>query len=291
MIKYSVSNWIYGNESLELTMARLARFGYDGIELEGEPGKYNIDEVNNLLRRYNLKVLSIAGIYPWPTNERDLANPDAGTRKKAIEYLKKIVDFAVNLGSSLVIVVPSAVGKATPIGKSDNEKTWLANIEKDWNYAVESVKEAASYAEKAGVCLAIEPINRYETYLVNTAEQAIKFVSEVNSEFVKVHLDCFHMNIEEKNIAESIRKTGSLLINLHVADSNRQAVGNGHIDFKAVIRALLDINYQGAIAMEPLPPVSNPYIAMKMKRFEKLWDEYAGQCISVLKGYEKEIRD
>jgi len=266
-MKYSVSNWIYGNEPLELTLARLARFGYDGVELEGEPGKYNVDEVNNLLRKYNLKVFSIAGIYPWPTDERDLANPDPEVRRKAIEYLKKTIDFAADLASPLVIVVPSAVGKASPVGRSDTEEAWLANIERDWNYAVESVKEVSDYAEKARVYLAIEPINRYETYLVNTAEQAIKFVSEVDSEFVKIHLDCFHMNIEEKDIAESIRKTGPLLINLHVADSNRQAVGNGHIDFKAVMKALLDINYQGAIAMEPLPPVSNPFLMKRLQKF------------------------
>jgi len=133
----------------------------------------------------------------------------------------------------------------------------------------------------------VEPINRYETFLVNNAQEGLKFVAEVESPAVKIHLDVFHMNIEEPNSAEAIRCCGKLLINLHIADSNRQAVGEGNVDFRAIMQSLKKIDYQWALTLEPLPPVPDPYIAARLKRFESLRDEYAKKCITRLRKLEK----
>lgn len=289
MLRYSISNWIYGDEPLETNFKRLSKFGYDGIELKGEPSEYDVDNVKKLLKKYNLKVLSIAGMYPWPTAGRDLSNPDPKIRERAIKYLRDTIDFAVKISAPLIIVVPSAVGKAKPVENPQDEESWEKSLKQEWIYSIDSVKKASKFAEVKEVYLAIEPINRYETFLVNNAQQAIDYVKEVDSKYVKVHLDTFHMNIEENNIADAIKKTGNLLINLHIADSNRQAVGNGHIDFKLIIKTLLEINYKGALALEPLPPLPDPYIAMRVKRFKNLWDKYAKQSIENLKKYEKEL--
>jgi len=288
-MKYSISNWIYGDEPLEVTFQRLQKYGYDGVELKGEPKLYQTGEVRKLCKKYNLSVLSIAGIYPWPTLERDIASPDEGVRKKAVDYLQNCVDLAAGVGAPLVVVVPSAVGKTSPIDSFEDEEEWIQEKERVGNYAVLSVREAAKYAEAKGILLVIEPINRYETFLVNTAEEGLRFIAEVNSPAVKIHLDVFHMNIEEANPAEAIRRCGKLLMNLHISDSNRMAVGDGHVDFRAIMYALKEIRYQWALTLEPVPPVPNPYVATRLKRYEYLRDKYAEQCITRLKNLEKEI--
>ena len=288
-MKYSISNWIYGDESLRETFQRLKKYGYDGVELMAEPHLYDATEINGLCQEFGLEVLSLAGIYPWPTEERDLANPDPQVRERAVGYLKECVDFAVAVGAPLIIVVPAAITRTSPLGQFDSEEEWVGAREKEWVYAVDSVRAAATYAEKRGIFLAIEPINRYETFLVYNADQALRFVSEVNSEAVKVHLDTFHMNIEEKDPAEAIRKAGDLLVNVHIADSNREAVGHGHIDFWAIMKALKEIGYERALALEPLPPVPDPYIAARLKRYKPLRDISAEECIKRLRGYEKEV--
>ncbi|HBT47860.1 MAG TPA: sugar phosphate isomerase/epimerase [Peptococcaceae bacterium] len=288
--KYSISNWIYGDEDLETTFQRLKRYGYDGVELMGEPARYDVGEVEALCEKYGLKVLSIAGMYPWPTEERDLSNPREEVRRRAVQYLKDCCDFAVRLEAGVIIVVPSAVGKVLPVGEPRDEEEWLKAYDKEWKLAVESLGEAALYAEKQGVVLAIEPINRYETFLVNTCEQGLRMIQEIRSPAVKLHLDVFHMNIEERDVAQAIRAAKGVLVNLHVADSNRTAVGEGHIDFKAVLEGLLDIGYEGMLTLEPLPPVPDPYMAARMKRFMHLWDDYARISIERLKDIEGELR-
>lgn len=156
-MKYSISNWIYGDEPFEKTLERLTKFKYDGVEIKGEPGTYDVKKVRELLRSYNLEASSVAGMYPWPTEERDLANANEKVREKAVNYVKKCLDFARDVEAPLVIVVPSAVTKIKPLGP----------LNKEWGWAVESVREAGKYAMDVGILIAVEPINRYETYLIN----------------------------------------------------------------------------------------------------------------------------
>jgi len=276
-MKYSVSNWIYGDEPFEKTLKRLSRFNYDGVEIVGEPDKYDVSMTRQLLASYGLEASSIAGVYPWPTEDRDFASADRNVRERAVEYAKKCIRFARDVGAILIIVVPSCVAKTKP----------QAPLEKEWRWSVESVKEAGRYATDFGVLIAVEPINRYETYLVNNVDQALRFVGEVNLESVKIMLDSFHMNIEEPDPAASIRKAGQTLIHMHMADSNRQSVGRGHTDFRAIIRSLKETGYARYLAMEPLPPVPDPYIAMKGLRSEEFLDLYAQECIEQLRFLEK----
>jgi len=288
--QYVISNWIYGDEDLRTTFERLHRFGYDGVELMGEPGKYDVGEVQRLCREFGLRVLTIAGMYPWPTDERDLSNPDPAVRSRAVRYLKECCDFACELGARVVIVVPSAVAKTQPVGNPRDDEEWLRAYRDEWRWAVDSIGKAAVHAEARGVFLAIEPINRYETFLVNTCEQGLRMMHEINSPAVRLHLDTFHMNIEEADPARAVLEAGEALVNLHIADSNRRAVGEGHTDFRAIIRALLDIGYKWTLSLEPLPPVPDPYLAARIKRFEHLRDEYAQVSIERLKAMEKELR-
>jgi D-psicose/D-tagatose/L-ribulose 3-epimerase len=287
-MKYSISNWIYADEPLPVTFQRLQKYGYDGVELVGEPQRYDIQEVKALCQEFGLSVLSVLGWSIWPL-ERDLAHPDSQMRQKALQYAAECVDLAVAVGAPLVVVIPASAGRTSPIGQPDSGKAWKEAMAREWDYAVKSVKAAAAYAEERGVLIAIEPINRYESFLVNNVDQGLRFVQEVGSEVVKLHLDTFHMNIEDKDLAEAVRKAGALLINMHISDSQRGPVGHGHTDFVAIIRALKQINYQGALTMEPLPPIPDAFMAISMKEFLPLRDVYAEECIARLRQYEKEV--
>jgi len=285
-MKYSVSNWIYGEEPLRTTFERLKRYGYDGIELKGEPQEYEPQEVRKLCQEFDLQVFSVLGWSIWPL-ERDLANPDPQLREKALDYATQCVDLASAVGAPLVVVIPAPAGRTSPLGDVTSEAEWVAAAEAEWNYAVQSVRSAAAYAEQKGVLLAVEPINRYESFLVNNVDQGLRFISGVGSPAVRIHLDTFHMNIEEKDPAEAIRKARQLLANMHVSDSNREAVGRGHTDFEAIVRALREIDYQGALALEPVPPHPDPLMAIKMERYLPLRDLYAEESIALLRRFEE----
>ncbi len=285
-MKYSISNWIYADEPLRVTFQRLQKYGYDGVELVGEPQRYDIQEVKGLCQELGLSVLSVLGWSIWPL-ERDLAHPDPQMRQKALNYATECVDLAVAVDAPLVVVIPASAGRTSPIGQPDSEKAWKEAVTREWGYAVESVRKAAAYAQQKGIFLAMEPINRYESFLINNVDQALRFISEVDSEAVKLHLDTFHMNIEDPDPAEAIRKAGSLLVNMHVSDSQRGPVGHGHTDFAAIMKALKEIDYQGALTMEPLPPEPDALLAVHMESYRPLRDAYAEECITRLRGYEK----
>jgi sugar phosphate isomerase/epimerase len=277
-MKYSVSNWIYGDEPLDRTLERLSRLGYDGVELKGVPGDYDVDQVKDLLSTYSLEVSSICGIWPWDNvdhmKSNDLANPDVKVRRKAVKYVKDCLDLGSRLGASCMVVVVGGCGKTVRLHPDE------------WMFGVESVRDAGRYAEDVGVAMAIEPINRYELSLMNNVDQGLKFVKDVDMDSVKLMLDTFHMNIEEADPAAAIRKARDYLIHLHVADSNRQSVGRGHTDFKAIVKSLKEIGYRGYLAMEPLPPTSAD--VYDLGRLDKgLFDLYAEECITMLKFYEK----
>jgi D-psicose/D-tagatose/L-ribulose 3-epimerase len=281
-MRYSVSNWIFGHEPIERGFARLARQGYDAIELRGEPDLYPIAEINRLKEKYGLAVSSICGMYPGPRpNElRDLSHPRPEERQRALDYVFACLDFAAALGAPVLILTPNPVAKTRP----------LAKVEDEWKWAVESVRRAGERAAQAGLLIAVEPINRYETYLINSCDRALQFIREVNLPSVKMMLDTFHVNIEEPSPVASFRRAGPNLVHVHVADSNRQPVGRGHLDFKEIIRALVEIQYNGALAMEPLPPVSDPYLAISGEIPEALLDQSTRECVELLRRYEVAVQ-
>lgn len=278
-MRYSVCNWIYGDESLEEAMMRFSRFGYDGIEIMGEPKKYDPQQVKELLRKYHLEVTSITSICGWPTTERDLANPDQKIRKRAITYVRDCLQFASDIGAPLIGVVPSPVGRLGP----------LRSLKDEWRWAVESVKEVVSYVEDTNVLLALEPLNRYESCLLNNVEQALRFVEEVDSNYVKIMLDCFHMSIEESDIPTALRKAKGHLALVHVADSNRQGLGRGQINFLPIMRTLKEIGYQGAITLEIMAPGPDPFKAIKDETSKETLNSYLEESIALLRLYEKMV--
>jgi len=270
VVKYSVSSWIYGDEPLERSMERLSKFGYDGIEIYGEPQKVSAKEIWRLSKRYGLEASSICGIY---TKDRDLVSSSEKTRNNAINYVKDCAKMAHELGVSAVIVVPSAVNKVKPEVAPDQE----------WKWAVEGVREAGRYAMNLGVSLAIEALNRYETYLVNRISQAMELVEDVALDNVGLMVDCFHMSIEDESLANAIIAAKKKLLHVHIADSNRQAPGRGHTDFQSVVSALKQIGYSRYLTMEFLPPSADPYAALKGARTREFYDLYTKESIEYMK--------
>lgn len=271
MFKYSATQWIYGAEPLEASFQRLQRFGYDGIELAGEPTALDLEEVKRLMNKYKLTCTSICGIY---TEQRDLSSSEKDVRADAVSYVKSCVDLAVAVGAAVVIVVPSPVGKSGP-GSTALE---------EWDNAVASILEAGVYAGTHGVKLGIEALNRFETYLVNKLDTAKRMVEEVNIRSVGIMADLFHMNIEERDPYQAIRSIAPYLVHVHIADNTREAAGLGTTDFSSILRTLVEVGYQGPLTMEFLPPVSNPYAAASMDVEDRtIFDEYTRQSIDHLK--------
>jgi len=285
-VRYAISTWIYGDEPLRDTFARLARFGYHGIELVGEPSRYSVPEVRTLCSEFGIEVTSVLGWCIWGIPGRDAASPDKAEREAALRYSQGCIDLASELGAPVFVVLPAPAGRTAPTGAPKSEEKWLAGYQAEWNFAVESVQKLSEYAAQRGVVLGLEPINRYETFLVTNLDQALQFLSEVDSEHLKLHLDTFHMNIEEPDLADAIRRAGNDLVNMHVSDSNREAPGRGHIDFSSLMGALQEINYGGTLALEPVPPGSDPLLASRMSKNLELRDIYAEEGIRHLRPLE-----
>jgi D-psicose/D-tagatose/L-ribulose 3-epimerase len=164
-------------------------------------------------------------------------------QKTAMDYCKAVVDQAVLMACPRVIgPIYSVVGKADAVAPLKQRK--------EMALVVKNLKTLAAYAGRKGVELCIEPLNRFETDFLNTCAKALKLVKAVGKKNVKLHLDTFHMNIEEKSQAAAIRKAGRLLGHFHACGSDRGTPGNDHIEWKPIVRALKDIKYKGDIVIE-----------------------------------------
>ena len=160
-----------------------------------------------------------------------------------MDYCRALIDQMEILGCpSLIGPVYSVVGKADAVEPAQQKK--------EWALVVQNLKQLAKDAENKGVQICIEPLNRFETDFLNTCDQALKLIKDIGSKAVKLHLDTFHMNIEEKNQAAAIRKAGKLLGHFHACGSDRGTPGNDHIDWKPIAKALKDIKYKGDVVIE-----------------------------------------
>lgn len=278
MYPYSMTQWIVGNEDIEHSFARLKKYGYDGIEFAAEPYTLDADRMLALMKKYGLCCTSLCGIFP---EERDLTAADPEAAQKAVQYVRDSVDFGVKVGAKLMIVVPSPVGRTSiPEGRSYEEM---------WQAAINNLREAAEYAQSRNFLLAVEAINRYETYFVNTLEKAYRFVKAVDHPAVKIMADLFHMSIEERCMSASLRMVSDELVHVHVADNTREAAGLGRTDFKEVLCQLKDLDYRGALTMEFMPRLANPYESGNVETQSALMDRYASQSIDYMKAVENSV--
>jgi len=276
MFKYSYDSLVYYGESARQSIERVAKFGYDAIELVGEPDSFDPKEVNQLCKENGIVVSSICSVY---TAERDLAHPDPAMREKAMDYVKKVADFAAAVDCPMMIIGPTAVCKTSPLAPREDEHKW----------GLEGIIKAGEYGAKVGVDLCIEAWNRYETYWLNRLDQAVELCKEVNLPNVGVMGDLFHMCMEEEDISQAIINTGKYLTHIHFADSNRAAPGKGHLDFVPILKALKQIDYKGYIVFEILPASNDPFGTLKAGGGREFFDEYTELSIKTLKAAEAKL--
>jgi D-psicose/D-tagatose/L-ribulose 3-epimerase len=246
-MKFGINTYLFSspfnNESISF-FPRFKEWGFDFVEIAVEdPDQINPSLIRKALDDHGLKCRSVcAATGPG----RDLR----GNRKEqivALEYIKKLIEIAPVLGSSLVAgPIYSSVGRAELVPEEEKPKQWIT--------VVKNLQLLAADAEKANVRLAIEPLNRYETDLINTCDQALDLIKDVGSDALQIHLDVFHMNIEEKDPALAIVKAGSKLALLHASGSDRGTPGGDQINWERIFVALDKINYKGDIVIESFTP-------------------------------------
>ena len=216
------------------------------LNLEGiepsipDPFKVDVVKIAKHIKNVGLEASAIStGLgYAWYGWNLTSFNPDI--RRKAIEAVKKHVENAYKLESSVIIGLLRGKGGV--------------NLEEELKLLKQALIECGKYAENYSVNLLFEPLNRYETRLINRVDEAVKLLDEINVGSVKLLIDSFHMNIEEACIEESILKAGKYLAYVHVADSNRLAPGKGHIDFKKFLKMLKIVGYRGYLSLEMFLP-------------------------------------
>ena len=173
------------------------------------------------------------------TGGRDLVHEDHYVRLASVQYVKDCLSLVASLGGKILTVVPSTVGKVVPMGTPEDE----------WRWCVEGLKECQAHGEQVGVRIGVEPLNRFETYFINRADQAVAMAKDVGGD-CGVTLDIFHMNIEEADWRQAIRDTGSYLVDFHVADNNRMPPGQGAIDWEGIVAELAGIGYDDYLTVE-----------------------------------------
>ena len=244
----SMHNWMRA-EPIDVTIRRLAKYGYASIEIEGEPSKYDTAEVRKLLKEHGLFCF---GSISLMFEGRDLIHGDEAVRASTVQYLKDCVTMVKELEGRVMNIVPSEVGKVNA----------MASEAEEWAWAVDGLREIYAHSEQAGVTLGLEPLNRFETNFLNRHDQAILLAEEVGPN-CGVCLDCFHINIEEADLYQAILNTGDKLVGFHVADNNRMACGQGDYDWVRVVTTLKAAGYNDALTVEFVAPLdrtpANPY--------------------------------
>ncbi len=228
-------------EPIEAAIRRIAPLGYEALEISGEPDQHDVGEVRRLLTGHGIRCF---GAVTLMLGERNLLAADEGQRARSIDYVNDCITMVKELGGEEISVVPATVGKITPD----------STPEREWQWAVEALKEVYDHGIKSGVRIGIEPINRFETYFINRGDQAIALAEAVGPE-CGVCLDIFHMNIEETDPLAAIRRAGDRLIDFHVADNNRMAPGMGSLDWPAIIATLEEVGYDGPLSVEFCAPI------------------------------------
>ncbi len=219
-----------------------ASLGFDGIEIFAPSGDcVNRAELQKLLGRHRLQLAAVGTGAGMLLHGHSLSDPDAHAREQACGFVREIIDFGADFGAPAI--VGSMQGQA---GGARNREAALEDL-------ADSLRQLAFHAERRGAELLFEPINRYETDLVNTLSDGMSLLESIGAGNLKLLADLFHMNIEEADPAASILNSRGTIGHVHFVDSNRRAAGLGHMDYQPIARALTEIGYNGFASAEAFP--------------------------------------
>jgi len=229
------SQW--SNETLYL-IDRVKKMGLDFIELPLIVLEtFDAKTVSERLKKVELGAVTSTVLM----EDTDITSDDAKVRENGVKYLKDCVKATHDVGATSFtgVIYSQHVKNAN---KRPREQTW--------KFSAECLKEVAKFAKHLGVSIGLEPVNRYETYLINTCEQALKLKDMIDEDNVKIHLDTYHMNIEEKSYYDATKMAGKDLIHYHLCENDRGIPGTGLVDWDDIFKALSEIEYKGYAALE-----------------------------------------
>jgi D-psicose/D-tagatose/L-ribulose 3-epimerase len=240
-MKFAVNALIWTTEFDRRSFSLLPRLraqGFDGFEVPVfEPAKFQAGSIRRALAENDLEC-TVCAILPKGMNP---TSEDAEIRRRTRQHLADTIKLAADLGSNLM-----AGPVYSPIGYLPGRR----RTSDEWQWAVECFQSLGEILHSHQIDLALEPLNRFETYFLNTAADAIKFCAAINDSSIGVLLDTFHTNIEEKDVAAAFRTTGKSLKHVHACENDRGVPGTGHVDFVGIAAALKEIRYEGWITIE-----------------------------------------
>jgi len=282
-LNLSWSNWGFGMEPLATSVKRLATNGIRFIELHGNRYGadlgYRADEVKTILADHGVKTGGICGMF---SAECDLSSNSGVIRQRAIDYIKRNVDLGSELGAKYFLVVPAAVGRPAAIDDMEFDRS------------VETLALVADVFSQANIRGAIEPIRSAETSIVHTFADAERYITQLGHPGVQhINGDVYHMLVEESHIQQTLVDYPTRLTNLHLADTNRCALGDGSLDLDTLIMALYLIGYNNEwcyCTPEPLGPGGDPYPAMFGKPDPEVLDELVRKSAECWREREAVVR-
>jgi D-psicose/D-tagatose/L-ribulose 3-epimerase len=259
--------------------SRIREWGFDGVELFLSPQEpANLAAVRSLLEKNQLECTTCSVI----PRDCHLVSPQPEVRARGVEFLKTCVERTAELGARLV---------CGPMYAGLGVMTGARRTPEEWTWAVEGLQAVAQHAQKSHVVLCLEPLNRFETYFLNTLEDAARLIRDVGEPNVKIHFDTFHANIEERHPAEALRRVAGDLGHVHISENDRGIPGTGHNDWRGVLEALKEMNYQGWLTIESFAQ-PEPELAAAAAIWRDLapsGDELAQQGLRFIRGLAAEM--
>ena len=227
----------FSNETLDL-IDEVADMGFDGAEITFiDIGLVDVRKTAERLEARGLECIGCAVM----TNDANPISSDAAVRKAAVQRLERCLEMTDALGGRLLVGPLYA-----PVGYLVGRR----RTEDEWGWCRDVFKAAAKKANRYGITMALEFLNRFETFFINTSADAVKMCKDVGEPCMGVHFDTFHANIEEKDVPEAVRKTGKFLKHFHASENDRGMIGSGHIPYKEVFAELKKLKYDGWVVVE-----------------------------------------
>ena len=278
-MKIGVNTWVwtspFSTEEFHL-IPKVKQMGFDVLEVALDDASIIDAKLLRKMTEDNGLSVTVCGAF-GPT--RDISSDDPAIRKNGADYIRESIRFAETVGSGLFSgPVYSAVGKTRLVPDAQKKQ--------EWAWCVENLRQLGKVATDAGVTVGIEPLNRFETDMINLVEQAVTLVRDVDSPAYRIHVDTFHSNIEEKSIPDAIRLAGDKLGHFHACENDRGIPGTGHQDWNGIRDALREVKYAGAAVIESFTPG-----AVEIAKAASIWrplapsqDELASQGARFLRG-------
>lgn len=281
-LKFAWSNWGFGAEALPDTAARLQKHGVEYIELHGNlysPDMgYRPDETLKTLGDHGISVSGVCGMV---TPQQEFAHLHPHVRQRAVEYFRRQVEFTAAVGGTYLLFGAGSVGRPTAFDSHEVQR------------AADTIKLVADDFAAAGIRGAVEPIRPEECSIVHTFDEAIDLLGRIDHPAIAhINGDLYHMLSGELHVGATLLDHGHRMINLHLADTNRRALGRGLLDLDVVLMALYAIGYQRGenfASAEPLGAGGNPYTAMNLPPQPDRLDELVEVTVSTWREREEEI--